>query len=273
MISAKLKTRFKYIDRGKENFLVLVPGWASDYKIFDSLDLEYNYIVPVEFSPFDFEEILLETLKTNNIKKASIFGLSLGGFLAAKFASKYPDLIDELTLVGIRKKYKAEEIREVKNNLKKQRYESSPCIILKKICSDFFEQIFPLTDEMEYKDIMKKHISIMVEKKITSHNQWRKYYDKNKLKEEGYIRSPVRVFNKKIKDFNKTILQFFEEIFPAKTEKEYLSIIKKNNITNRRKWYMTSCNRHRMRYARRRMRASWCPSKVSEHYWNHSRLR
>ena len=68
-----VKSKFKLIKRGFTNPLVLIPGWATDYRIFDSLDLNYDYILPVEFSPLDFEAALSSYLEKNSIHKISLF--------------------------------------------------------------------------------------------------------------------------------------------------------------------------------------------------------
>lgn len=113
--------KFRYIDKGKKDILVLIPGWASDYRIFAPLNLDFNYLLPQEFSPYTFAQGLLEALKRYNIKKISLFGWSLGGFLASEFAAKYASLIDELILVSIRKRYKREILAEIKKCLSKNK--------------------------------------------------------------------------------------------------------------------------------------------------------
>lgn len=115
------KTIFKYIDRGKKNLLVLIPGWASDYRIFAPLDLEFNYLIPLSFSPFTFEEALLERLRENKIKKISLFGWSLGGFLGTEIAVKYIDLIDQIILVSVRKRYQKQELDQIRAYLCKNK--------------------------------------------------------------------------------------------------------------------------------------------------------
>ena len=99
----------------------MLPGWASDWRIFSLLDLGFNYVKPLNFLPSTFADKLLEYIRKNNIKKVSLFGLSMGGFVAAEFAAKYPDLIDEIILVGIRKKYKLKELSEIRNHLTKNK--------------------------------------------------------------------------------------------------------------------------------------------------------
>ncbi len=112
---------FKYLDRGYQKAIVLIPGWAADYRIFDSLDLKFNYLLPLNFSPFTFEKSLLNVLRDKGIAKVSLFGWSLGGFLGVEFALKHKDLIDELILISVRKKYKEKEIAVIKELLKKSK--------------------------------------------------------------------------------------------------------------------------------------------------------
>jgi len=116
MISEKSQT-FKYVDRGARGALALIPGWASDYRIFNSLNLKFNYLFPVDFSPFTFKRDLSDAIRKYGIKKLTLFGWSLGGFIAQEFASEYKDLVDGLILVAIRRKYKKEEIEEARKRL------------------------------------------------------------------------------------------------------------------------------------------------------------
>jgi pimeloyl-ACP methyl ester carboxylesterase len=140
-ISDKSSARFKYVDRGYKDSIVLVPGWASDYRIFTTLDLRFNYLVPLDFSPFTFEEDLLVALKKNDIAKISIIGWSLGGFVAQEFALKYADLIDELILVSIRKRYEVESLKDIKRHLVRSK---------KGYLYKFYTQCFSKKDRMHY---------------------------------------------------------------------------------------------------------------------------
>lgn len=126
-------TKFKFVNRSKKNTLVLLPGWASDYRIFATLDLEFNYLLPISFSPFDFKRELLKTLKKRGIEKVSLLGHSLGGFVACDFAAKHPNFIEELILIGIRRQYDPEKLAEIKDRLKKNK---------KAYLYKFYEQCF-----------------------------------------------------------------------------------------------------------------------------------
>lgn len=134
-------TGFTYIDRDKKDSIVLIPGWATDYRIFDSLDLRFNYLIPIDFYPLNFERSLLEALEKNDIKRISLFGWSLGGFVAAEFASRHRELIVELILISIRKAYKKEELAEIKKYLKKNQ---------KGYLYKFYTECFSKKEEMSW---------------------------------------------------------------------------------------------------------------------------
>src|SRR4030042_2289016 len=114
-------TFFEYVNRGEQRCLVLLPGWATDYRIFNILNLKFNYILPVNLPTEKFDKNLLGYLKKNNFRKVSFFGWSMGGFLAASFALNYADFVDELILVSIRKKYEQEKLREIKTLIRKNK--------------------------------------------------------------------------------------------------------------------------------------------------------
>lgn len=118
-MSSVKQTRFHYIDRGFSHTIVLVPGWASDYRIFAPLQLPYNYLLPINFYPSEFEHPLITILEEKKIRKISLLGWSMGGFVAGEFASRYPHLISQLILVSIRIKYSTREIEQTKRYISK----------------------------------------------------------------------------------------------------------------------------------------------------------
>lgn len=113
---------FKLLDRGFKDTIVLIPGWASDYRIFLNLDLNYNYLLPVNFSIPGFKKALLEFLNKKSIDRVSLFGWSLGGYLAQDFAKEFPDRVDELILSGIRKKFERAALKEAGARLRKNKW-------------------------------------------------------------------------------------------------------------------------------------------------------
>lgn len=119
MISPKLE--FKFFERDFKDTLVLIPGWATDYRIFNPLDLKYNYLAPTRLSPANFEKELSELLSQRSLNKISLLGWSMGGFLAADFAAKFPDKIDKLILISIREKFDPQAIEEARDGIKKNK--------------------------------------------------------------------------------------------------------------------------------------------------------
>ncbi|NQT06875.1 MAG: alpha/beta hydrolase [Candidatus Omnitrophica bacterium] len=120
MISAQ-STRFEFFDRGKKETAVLIPGWATDYRIFDNLNLDFNYLLPVEFNPINFKDKLHTYLKDNGITDIWFCGYSLGGFIASGFAEEHPDIVKGLVLMSIRERYESDEIEGVRRALKKNK--------------------------------------------------------------------------------------------------------------------------------------------------------
>lgn len=110
-------TLFNFIKRGFKETLLLLPGWASDYRIFTLLDLEYNYVLPRNCSPFIVEQEFPSLLENYGLKDISILGWSLGGFIGYRLGQKFPQKIKEITLVGIRKKYTQKELESLRTAL------------------------------------------------------------------------------------------------------------------------------------------------------------
>ncbi|GEM_PF-612767 len=109
--------KIKFIDRGFKENIVLIPGWAADWRIFSGLDLNYNYLLPVEFTAFNFERELIEQLNKLSLDKISLFGWSMGGFMAAGFAVNNPQRVGELILLSIRQKYESAQLKEIESKL------------------------------------------------------------------------------------------------------------------------------------------------------------
>src|SRR3990167_214046 len=105
-------SKFKLCNRGFKRAIALIPGWATDYRIFNTLDLNYNYLLPIEYYPFNFVKELRGALDRESIDKVSLFGWSMGGFLASDFASQNPDRVDNLILLSVQEKFKPHLLRD-----------------------------------------------------------------------------------------------------------------------------------------------------------------
>ncbi|MFA4842401.1 MAG: alpha/beta hydrolase [Candidatus Omnitrophota bacterium] len=113
-----MRPKFKFINRSFNKTLFFLPGWATDYRIFAPLDLDYNYIFPFEFSPFTISQDIPGILESLRIKKVCLFGWSMGAFLAADYAIKNPALVEELIMVSIRKRFPLQALSEIAEKIK-----------------------------------------------------------------------------------------------------------------------------------------------------------
>ena len=112
-------SEFEFFPRGFAETLLLVPGWATDHRIFRPLDLEFNYLAAVSFSPRDFQEGLLSALQRHRLDRVAVLGWSLGGYLALEFARAHPERVIEgaLFAIGMRERYEPAAIEAIKGRL------------------------------------------------------------------------------------------------------------------------------------------------------------
>lgn len=146
LLARSKKEEFTYLDRGFKEAMVLIPGWATDERIFRNLGLDYNYILAEGPSIKGFNLRLQNFLSANFPQKVALFGLSLGGFLAYDFAAQNPSLVKELVLVGVRRKYPALILALVREQLIKNK----PTFL-----SMFYQQCFSPGQREEFLDFKK----------------------------------------------------------------------------------------------------------------------
>lgn len=115
------KSKFEFIPRGFSDTAVLIPGWASDCRIFAPLNLPYNYLLPVRINFSDFQKELLEALEKSSLPKVHLLGWSLGVFLAMEFATKNPLRVKGLFLLSIAKEFDPNLLKEIEPKLKKNK--------------------------------------------------------------------------------------------------------------------------------------------------------
>lgn len=107
---------YTFVDRGYSKTMVLLPGWGTYGALFTDFKAHFNYIVieALSRSTCSEIEIAIDELK---LSKVSLFGFSMGGFLAAEFANKNPMLVEDVVLLGIRKQYTPQDIAMVRGFL------------------------------------------------------------------------------------------------------------------------------------------------------------
>jgi len=101
---------------------LLIPGWATDYRIFNGLDLDYNYLLPVNVPPNDLADKCVEALEANGLEKVNLLGWSMGAFLAQDILTRYPGRVTgRPILVSAKTGYEKDAIGKIKDHLEKNR--------------------------------------------------------------------------------------------------------------------------------------------------------
>lgn len=103
----------KFQDRGYRESLLLVPGWGFDARIFQPLDLPYNYVY---FTSPDMS-LLKSALLELDCEPMPMLGWSQGGVALARFAQCHGERIKRLILVGIRPVYPKTGLDEIRSFL------------------------------------------------------------------------------------------------------------------------------------------------------------
>jgi len=111
---------WQYERRNGGRPVVLLPGWATDARIFDGLNLPGDVIRPCGLLTGEIDS-LAEFLMKQGCAPVLLLGWSLGGFAAAQFASRHPALVERVVLVGIRRRYPAGQIEEMRQVLREDR--------------------------------------------------------------------------------------------------------------------------------------------------------
>ena len=101
--------------------MVLLPGWATDGRIFDGVFPGVTAVTTGPLRPEGFTARLAKFLDRAAHGPVTLVGWSLGGFLAADFARNYPDRVRRVVLVGIRRGYPAADLSAVRASLLRDR--------------------------------------------------------------------------------------------------------------------------------------------------------
>jgi len=110
---------FKFIDRGFEKSMFLIPGWATDWRIFERLNIPFNYLLSKNVLAGNFADIFNSLPDKMKLSGTSVLGWSMGGFIAADLVSRYPAIFNEVVLVSIRRRYDENGIDHIRNCLRK----------------------------------------------------------------------------------------------------------------------------------------------------------
>jgi pimeloyl-ACP methyl ester carboxylesterase len=97
--------------------MVLLPGWATDGRIFEGVLPGVTAVTTGPLRPEGFSRRLAAFLGRAARGAVTVVGWSLGGFLAAEFAREYPDRVRRIVLVGIRREYPEGDVAGVLRSL------------------------------------------------------------------------------------------------------------------------------------------------------------
>jgi pimeloyl-ACP methyl ester carboxylesterase len=105
------------VDGEGDPAMVLLPGWATDRRIFEGALPGVTAVTTGTLRPEGFSRRLAAFLDRTASGAVTVVGWSLGGFLAAEFAREYPDRVRRIVLVGIRRKYPEGDVAGVLRSL------------------------------------------------------------------------------------------------------------------------------------------------------------
>ncbi len=108
---------FLSIPRGFKRSLVLIPGWGFTANVFSTLELPYDYIVPLYPVTGPLNSALTAFLDQNGIGRVSILGWSMGGLCAVEYCKTCGDRVDSLFLFSLRFHYRPEDIEALRSGI------------------------------------------------------------------------------------------------------------------------------------------------------------
>ena len=108
---------FERVDRQCDEDVILVSGWGFDRRIFDGLDLPYNYVFYVGPLVADFGAALRRWIDEEGVRACSILGWSLGAFAASAFAQRSSNTVRHLILLGARLAYAPAALTQIRSGL------------------------------------------------------------------------------------------------------------------------------------------------------------
>lgn len=101
-------------NRGYNQFMAFLPGWAMEHEVFSELDLPYNYLLADNFNPWTVVSELKNAMDTHSIPLVDLFGFSMGGFCAFEIIKSDLLPVKNVIFAGIRNNYPPALIEEVK---------------------------------------------------------------------------------------------------------------------------------------------------------------
>jgi pimeloyl-ACP methyl ester carboxylesterase len=109
----------KQVDRHCDQSLVIIPGWGFDWRIFERLDLPYNYVFYTGNRISACTKALSALMNETNALSYSLLGWSQGAFAACDLCRDYAHRIERLVLIGVRQAYTQVSLDNMLQRLRK----------------------------------------------------------------------------------------------------------------------------------------------------------
>lgn len=139
---------------------VFFPGWATDFRVFDDMDLPTNRLFPLEPFSESIHDTLAHYLCTNGLIPVILAGWSLGGFIAAEFARQFPGMVRQLVLCGVRLRYPPEQIEATRHSVLNDR---------ERFLTSFYRQCFLPAQKEDYHRLRDTVLSRYMSEMNTDH--------------------------------------------------------------------------------------------------------
>ncbi len=165
-----LNTTFNFIDRQSEQTVMCLSGWSFPVSVFDIPD-HVNVIEVVHYNPTSFETEFCHILDALNIEKVSIYGFSLGGYVALYCLVNYFNRVEHVYFYGCRPFYPKIEIDAMLNNLLTNqiatvKYFWKNCFYDKALYKRFFTQFGEKTLALYSLEELKNGLSYLAKQNV-----------------------------------------------------------------------------------------------------------
>jgi len=110
--------RFKYKDNGFSRVLVLLPGWGFDYRIFENVGLEYNFVyyktIDIQKDVREFSSFIRSSAKG---QKITFLAWSMGAFILNEMLRREKFNVDKIFLVSAPMRFETVRIDHITDGL------------------------------------------------------------------------------------------------------------------------------------------------------------
>lgn len=129
--------------------MTCLPGWATDWRIFQDLSGDYDICSPDNFLPPAYHDTIIRHLRSHTTSPVDLCGWSLGAYAALEIARTIPEKVRRLILVGVRPHYSRKEIQAIRMAVRRDR---------RRCLKRFYRECFLPAQKADYKHFRKKRL-------------------------------------------------------------------------------------------------------------------